>query len=99
VCSSDLDVTSDCHDKTAQGRSKAILELTRVLPRLGEIFNQRAPQELLGQLVEAVLQLGTEATQRRAVSSLDCCPATVLVPPHQALQQVHLKVEITGRCT
>ena len=41
-----------------------ILELTCVLPGLGVIFNQRAPQELLGQLVEAVLQLGTEATLR-----------------------------------
>ncbi|KAK0141267.1 hypothetical protein N1851_021709 [Merluccius polli] len=61
--------------------------------------DQREPKKLLGQLVEAVLQLGTVATQRRPLSSLDCSPASILVPPHQALQQVHLKVYVTCRHT
>ena len=85
---------TDMTDCTRQQQSHVaeLRQLTHVLRGLGVIFNQRVPQELLGQLVEAVLQLGTEAPLRQALSSLDCCPAAVLVSPHQALQQVHLEV-------
>ncbi len=73
-------------------------QLTRVLPGLGVYFNQRLPHQLQGELVEAVLQLGTVAAQLRPFGLLNGLPAPVLIPPHQALQQVHLEEEGVGRC-
>ena len=71
---------------------------TCVLPRLGEVVHQRHPHVFVAQRVVGAQQLGAVAAGGGSQGlTRHCSSGAVLIPPHQALQQVNLEVEGIGR--